>query len=311
MPLTTVNHQQQWCSNVIYGLLYLLCLLAANTSSADTTSPKSISWIKWDQRPIFYTDPSSQKVEGIYQNIIDYLHSNAPLNEYQQKELMVNHSRFNRIAQSPDNCYLGWVTYNDLRIESRPITMIKPWAIWTLADKQEVFGEPDNILSLERLILDPNVKVGVIKHFTYSQSVLDILIKHKGNPSLIVANTSAIEINPRTLIAGRMDVFLGNPGQMQRKRKEAHTKSQFIKYGIKEANEHRTMLVSCADDKKGRQVISAINQFIEKDPQSFYEQILKFHHEWLGEITSSFLEQFKAQVFPIKSSSQFLNHRQQ
>lgn len=263
--------------------------------------PEYIRWIKWEQRPIFYRDPDTGKLSGIYQNIIDFLHRTPPLDRYQQKQVMVNHVRFNRVARSSDNCYLGWSTFPEQRVDSKPITIIRPWVLWSNTENQDKLGPVSQLLSLEALIQDPDIKVGVIRDFSYSKPVLELLKKYNNNTTIFRANTSAIEINPRTLDTGRVDVFLGNPGQMQRPRNSPAPRGSYISYGILEDNQYRLMLVSCANDKKGKEVIRKINQLIDSMGSDFYNKILSFHDDWEGELNPTFIEQFRRLVFPVSN----------
>lgn len=276
-------------------LIALMTVGMAWVSSAHGKIP--LVWIKWEQAPLFITKGSPAEIQAsIYQRIIDLLHAQPEMSSFEQEEIWVNHTRFNRVAANDENCYVGWQTFPKSRIASRPVTITRPWVLWTTRANTAQLGATDTPVSLETLLANGTLTIGGIRNFSYSPEVLRVIKKYASSPNLYLHPLSMIEVNPRLLDSGRVDAFLGNPGQMQYLKNQESTNQQYVSYNLQEEPFFTSMVVSCSNTPKGRQVIGIVNDILNDRADTFGQTVLGYHDAWHGEVTALFRELFNWHV---------------
>jgi len=268
-------------------LLALLVLAAAVASpvSAGTTPPgKRITWVTVDAPPLFIL-AGPNRGQGYGDRILDLLESE--MGEYRHERVVANVGRhiYNLRAgqqvcsvgmfRSPERETIAWF--------SLPAFFTPPPALIVLKDLQGTLGGPGPV-SLERLLADPAIRIGVAADRSYGPALDAVLEKYRGRRNLVVFSRQRLFSDLFAMVkAGRLDGVLGMPMEAWYHAARSGVADQVACQPLKEARQDRGEwfgYVACSRTEWGRQVIARIDAVLEKERKttryrSFFERWLK------------------------------------
>jgi hypothetical protein len=82
-----------------------------------------------------------------------------------------------------------------------------------LKSKQHLFGKPEAVLSLEKLLTNQKLKLGYLEDMTYSKRVHELLEKNRHKGNIHFSSVNAVELNLSMLDRGHLDYFFGFSAQ--------------------------------------------------------------------------------------------------
>ncbi|MCG8688572.1 MAG: hypothetical protein MI892_27125 [Desulfobacterales bacterium] len=231
----------------------LLCLFIIPCTSAK----QQINWLTFGQIPA-YISTGEFKNKGFIDQIIQMLQKEA-LKEFEFNYFQVNHKRFNIMALEKGNCYIGWKTFSDHRLFSKPIFIWYPSGIIIQKQNQSKFGPKGSILSLKKMLKNKALTLGVIDEFAYSPGIQSILTEYRDAPHVYFIKSSTMQVNLKMLVGKRVDYTIGWPSQPIVEEKLNGLKNDFMFYNVEEDQKYLYIGVSCSKCDQGERVINQVN----------------------------------------------------
>ena len=225
-----------------------------------------------------YISTGKYKNKGFIDQAIRLIHEKA-LKDYDLEFFQVNHKRFNIMAMKKGNCYIGWKTFSDHRLFSKPMFIWYPSGIIIHKRAQAAFGPEGAILSLESILENPDLTLGVIDEFAYSPEIQALLHKYRGTNHVYFMKSSTMQVNLKMLLGRRVDYTIGWPSQPIVEEKLNHVKNDFLFYNVEEDQKYLYIGVSCSSCEEGKQVIDRVNTLLSDKDVLF--EILSFIKQWV------------------------------
>lgn len=261
--------------NVLYyKVLVTLCLFLINT---DAVANGRINWMTFGQIPA-YISKGDYKNKGFIDQTVQMVHKKA-LKDFDLKFVQVNHKRFNIMARQKGNCYIGWKTFSDHRIFSKPIFIWYPSGIIIHKRNKAAFGSNDKIFSLKKLLKNTDLMLGVIDEFAYSQEIQTLLNKYRGTDHVYFMKSSTMQVNLKMLLGRGIDYTIGWPSQPIVEEKLNHLKNDFLFYNVEEDQKYLYIGVSCSNCEDGKRVIDRINLLFSNEEALL--EVLSFIKQWV------------------------------
>lgn len=247
---------------IIYALILELILFQADAFALEK---ETIRWLTWQQVPNFITK-GELKGQGLGDSFTKALQLKLP--QYRHENVVSNAHRYHKLIREENVCVAwAWIVpgSKEYRIHSRPVSLAPISGIQTLKSKQHLFGKPGEILSLEKLLGNPNIKLGHLKEMVYTKRVHELLDQYKDKENVYFSSRSAVEFNLMMLDAGRVDYFFGFPAQaiVDAEIKGIPNKYQF--YNIEEINMYTGMYSHCSKTAFGEKVMGELKEVITDD----------------------------------------------
>lgn len=252
----------QMLRSIVCGLILVPTLLG---SAVFAQEKETIRWLTWQQVPNFITK-GEFKGQGLGDSFTQALQDKLP--QYNHINVFSNAHRYRKLIRE-DNVCVAWAWIvpgsKDYRIHSRPVSLAHRSGIQTLKSKQHLFGQPGEVLSLEKLLRNPDIKLGYLNEMVYSKKVNDLLEQYKGKENVYFSSRSAVEFNLKMLDSNRVDYFFGFPSQaiFDAETKKIPNKYQF--YNIEEIDLYSGMYSHCAKSAFGKKVMTDINKVLTND----------------------------------------------
>jgi uncharacterized protein (TIGR02285 family) len=183
------------------------------------------------------------------------------------------------MARQKGNCYIGWKTFSDHRIFSKPMFIWYPSGIIIHKRTQAAFGPEGSILSLTDMLRNPDLTLGAIDEFAYSPEIQTLLSDYRGTDHVYFLSSSAMQVNLKMLIGRRVDYTIGWPSQPIVEEKLNQVKNDFLFYNVEEDQNYLYVGVSCSNCEDGKRVIERVNTLLsDKD---VLVEILSIMKQWV------------------------------
>ncbi len=226
---------------------------------------ETITWLTWEQVPNYIFD-GKYKGQGIADTLTAALQKKLP--QYNHQNLKSNARRYWKLIKKEKVCVAwAWIVpgSTEYRIHSRPVSLIAPMGIQTLKSKQSLFGKPGQILSLARLLENPEIKLGILKDMVYSKKVHNLIDRYKGESNVLFSSISSVEFPLKMLDRGRVDYFIGMPYQAIAEAIMANEPNNYQFYNIAEMNIYTSMYTHCSKTPFGEKLMHQINEILTDD----------------------------------------------
>lgn len=251
-------------------IIPLFVLFYAPSSQAKET----IYWLTWTQIP-HYIDEGEFKGKGIADTLLRWLQEE--LSEYNHDEYLSNTIRYERLIRATDvTTCTAWAWKQSERGEeqhrlySKAHALARPMGIFVHRKKLHLFGKPGEVLSLETLLQNKNLRFSYLQGFPYSEKTNALLKRYENEPHTIPRSSSDVAIPLRMLTLDRHDYSTGVDGQTAIEEQMKGQKTDYIFFNIQEDTDYVRMYTHCSKSEMGKAIIEQVNRFYTK------ERILRF-----------------------------------
>ncbi len=240
----------------------------------------TLVWLTWNQKPN-YIFSGKFKGQGIAGSLMKAIQDSLP--QYVHRVISTNAERYNELIKNEETCVAwAWKVPNsrNIRIYSKPISLLAPMGIITLKEKQHKFDDANEILSLEKLLADTTLTLGYLAGMPYSQKIMELLDKHKESPNIYISRTSAIEFNLKMLDLNRVDYFIGISQQPIFDALNRGVQNKYKFYNIEEDMDFTPMYVNTSKSDLGTRVMSDIEKILTNELLLDHLEVIE---RWSGE----------------------------
>jgi len=239
-----------------------------------------IRWLTWEQTPNFITK-GDYVGQGLGDSFTQSLQDRLP--QYQHENVVSNARRYNFLIREENVCVAwSWIVpgSKEFRVHSRAVSLGPGTGVLTLKSKQHLFGKPGDILSLARLLKEPNLTLGYLEGMSYSKKVNDLLENYRNQGNVYFSSRGEVEFNLAMLDQSRLDYFFAYSAQAiyDAERKKLPNKYQF--YNIEEISMYSSLHSHCSKTPFGEKAMADINEVITKD---LLMDQLETVERWYGE----------------------------
>ena len=258
----------------------LILSLSIGNKDVFASEKETIRWLGWEQVPNFITH-GKFKGQGLGDSFTAILQSKLP--QYAHKNVISNARRYHQLISQEDVCVAwAWIVpgSREFRIHSRPVSLAPRTGIQTLKSKQHLFGKPGELLSLEKLLANQEIKLGYLEDMVYSKKVQQLIEQHRGGKNILFSSRSDVEFNLAMLAANRVDYFFGFPAQAiyDAALNDIPNKYQF--YNINEIDMYTSMHTHCSKTPFGRKVMTEVNKILTDEVLMNHLAVVE---RWYGE----------------------------
>ncbi len=240
----------------------------------------TVIWLKWEQIPNFIFH-GKFKGQGLADTFMKTLQDGLP--QYEHVEISANAARYYEVIQREKVCVAwAWIVpgSEDIRIYSKPISLVAPMGVQTLKSKQHLFGPPGTTLSLTNLMDSTDLILGHLSKLTFSKELNTLLAKYHGTPKLYTSTgNSGVEFNLEMLDFERVDYFLGFQQQSTYDAEIKGIENKYQYYNIEEMDRYSRMHVHTSKTLYGKKLMKAIEGLLTEEV--LYEH-LKVIERWQG-----------------------------
>nr|WP_320010504.1 TIGR02285 family protein [uncultured Desulfobulbus sp.] len=267
---------------VLPTIMLCLCLLVGGIPQ-EGFSHDTIVWMEAVLPPFFILS-GPYKEQGYGDVITHLLQEGMP--EYNHEEINTNISRhFYMFKQGENVCSVG--LYNtperqEFMYFSLPSFITLPPVVIIDKDNWHKFGNKP-IISLDQVLGDEGMMVGLAKDRSYGNTLDDVLKKHEGQPNLVTFAGQELSRNLfKMLLLGRLDGLIGLPEEALYMAEQMGIRDQFITLTLQENIQNFDGWMSCVACSKtpwGKKVIERVNAILLQQRQTMRYQ--SAYERWL------------------------------
>lgn len=257
-------------------------------ADAEQQNQDIINWYRADFPPI--SIPRGNHVnEGFFDKTMSFLIERLP--EYEHHFQIANFKRIMLQLENNRNicCPSLYKTEERERFVtfSIPAMIVLPNGIITSKKNRSKFAphlDTEGKISLNSLLQDNNITLGISNGRLYSGGIDQILRQFNGNKNLLVRSGEDVFQGLMSMMhMGRIDCLLGYPVEAGYFVRENNKINDFIYYPIKESSQPFTVgHIGCPNNEWGRTVISRIDEIVKKHRD---KEFINFYGEWLDNAT--------------------------
>jgi uncharacterized protein (TIGR02285 family) len=247
---------------IILGVILNTLLLRGDVIAQEK---ETIVWLTWKQVPNFISE-GKFKGQGVADLFTKTLQSKLP--QYNHINVISNTRRYQRLIREENVCVAwAWIVPGSevFRIHSRPVSLAHRGGIQTLKSKQHLFGKPGEVLSLKKLLANPDIKLGYLEEMTYSKRVHELLEQYRGEENIYFSSTSAVELNLNMLSTNRLDYFFGFPTQASYESELNGIPNQYQFYNLEEIDKYTSMHTHCSNTPFGKKVMDEVDKILTNE----------------------------------------------
>lgn len=278
----------------MFILLLFTIILSAFTTPASTIAgaeqqnQEIINWYRADFPPVSIPRGNHAN-EGFFDKTMSFLIERLP--EYEHHFQIANFKRIMFQLEKNRNvcCPSLYKTKDRERFVtfSTPAMVVLPNGIITSKINRSKFAphlDADGKISLNSLLQDNNVTLGISSGRLYSGGIDQILKQFIGNKNLLVRSGDDVFRGLMNMMRmGRIDCLLGYPVEAGYFVRESNKVYDFIYYPIKESSVPFTVgHIGCPNNEWGRTIISRIDEIVKKHRD---KEFINFYGEWLDSAT--------------------------
>jgi uncharacterized protein (TIGR02285 family) len=226
---------------------------------------ETIVWLTWKQVPNFISE-GKFKGQGVADIFTKTLQLNLP--QYNHVNVTSNTRRYQSLIREEKVCVAwAWIVPSSetFRIYSRPVSLAHRGGIQTLKSKQHLFGKPGEVLSLEKLLANPDIKLGYLEEMTYSKRVHELLEQYREEGNIYFSSTSAVEFNLNMLSTNRLDYVFGFPTQASYEAELKGMPNQYQFYNLEEIDKYTSMHSHCSNTPFGKKVMHEVDKILTNE----------------------------------------------
>ncbi len=253
-------------------VISLLPILVTLNLSART----QLDWLKFNQIPINIAE-GQYKGEGINELILDLFRKEI-LTDFEIQVLWLNHKRFNVEAKHGNNCYFGWRTFPKYRLFSNPILIWFPMGVIAHSRDAHKFGPPGTVVSLESLLQNQDLRIGLAKVFAYAPGIRRLTKKYADNENIYWEESGLLQSDLRMILNNRIDYTINWPMLPIISESVLGIPNEFVFYNIKEDQKYLYIGISCSKTEAGQIAINRINQLVGR--RDILDKIVGFAARW-------------------------------
>ena len=258
----------------------LIVSLAILFSPVMVRGEDTITWLKTDFPPVSIPE-GKDAGEGIMDKIIDLMISDLP--DYHHQSRVANIKRImTEFEQGQDVCAGGFIITEERSeigyFSKYPSTFLPPVQIVIRREDRKIF-ESSGIRSLEDLLMNKSLKLGLSSKMAYGKKIDSLVEKHKAKANIFFRHGDDITKSLlRMLLKKRIDYTIAYPWMVEYMLKpEQVDKLTFIP--VKETQVPIMHYVMCSKTDWGLRVIEKINAILKKErPTKRYRSIFE---KWL------------------------------
>jgi len=271
--------------------VFTLCGLLLGTQVYAEDRP-TLRWLVWDQVPNYILSGpfAGQGVAGLLTKALQ-----DQLPQYRHVNVASNAQRYRHLIQEEDVCVAwAWIVpgSRDYRVHSRPVSLAPRTGIQVLKAKRPLFGPPGVSLSLEKLLAQPELRLGYLEGMSYSRRAQTLLEQHRGSHNVYPVFGSSVEYKLPMLDRGRVDYFLGFSAQSIYDAEVQGVENRYQFYNLDEMDLYTSMYSHCSNTPFGREAMNSINLLLTDE--LLLEHLAKVER-WYGE-NSDYREVFMQHV---------------
>ena len=177
---------------------------------------------------------------------------------------------------------------------SIPIDFDPPLGVTIKRSKAELFKNT-KIISLEKLLENKQLRIGIQSGRSYGKILDPLLEKHKGQKHIYIREGKGLyESLLKMLMADRIDYILGYPVETIYVGKMLGVDDQVMNIPLQEhLNTYSYGYIACSKTEWGREIIEKINRILRKErPTEHYRSIME---RWLdSNIIESYRQAYEA-----------------
>jgi len=226
---------------------------------------ETIVWLTWKQVPNFISE-GTFKGQGVADLLTKTLQSKLP--QYNHVNVISNTRRYQKLIREENVCAAwAWIVPGSevFRMYSRPVSLAHRAGIHTLKSKQHLFGKPKEVLSLKKLLANPDIKLGYLEEMSYSKRVHELLEQYRGEDNIYFSSTSSVEFNLNMLSTNRLDYFFGFPTQASYEAELTGLANQYQFYNLEEIDKYTSMHSHCSNTPFGKKVMDEVDKILTNE----------------------------------------------
>ncbi len=242
-----------------------LLVLSFIPVSAFTQEKPTIRWLTWEQSPNFITK-GEYAGQGLGDSFTKALQLKLP--QYQHENIISNTRRYNLLIREENVCVAwAWIIpgSKEYRVHSRAVSLAPPTGILTLKAKQDLFGKPGEILSLESLLLKSDLTLGYLEDMSYSKKVNDLLEQNRGKENVHFSSRGEVEFHLSMLDRERLDYFFAFSAQAIFDAEIRGIPNKYQFYNIEEIPMYSSLHSHCSKTSFGKEVMAEIDKVITNE----------------------------------------------
>lgn len=278
----------------MFILLLFTIILSAFTTPASSIADDEqqnqeiINWYRADFPPV--SIPRGHHAnEGFFDKTMSLLIERLP--EYEHQFQIANFKRIMMQLEKNRNvcCPSLYKTKDRERFVtfSTPAMIVLPNGVITPKNNSSKFLpylDAEGNISLQSLLQDNNITLGISSGRLYSGGIDQILKQFDGNKNLLVrSGDDVFQGLMNMMLLGRIDCLLGYPVEAGYFVRENSKVNDFIYFPIKESSVPFTVgHIGCPNNEWGRTIISRIDEIVKKHRD---KEFINFYGEWLDSAT--------------------------
>ncbi len=277
------------------GLVLLVALaIPSNLLARDT-----ITWANDNMPPAFIVD-GPEKGNGIVDGVVEIYKAHLP--EYDHDHIVGNMARILQMMKNGEKvCYAGFFKTPEREkyiyfsipnlINYSNIIVVKKSRLKSL------FGNKESV-SLEALLKNPDLRLGVTRDRSYGGAVDELLKKYKDKNKNIVyrAGQDSLKGLLRMLSAERIDYTIGFPWEVPYVAQQINKRDDISALAIEEGKKDYWIknYMGCPKNEWGRQMIEKINRIlldVRPTEKHMYHQLKWFPRDMEPQIRKAYKDQ--------------------
>lgn len=291
--------------STIFFLLMLASVALADDQHA--SGDNQITWYYANFPPVTIPD-GPHAGTGFYDRITQFIIER--LDGYTHDFQVANFKRIiNEIRlQEPVCCATLYKTpaREDYVTFSIPVVVVLPSGVVarkTDRAKLSAYIRDDNTLSLESVLQDGNLRVGVSKGRAYTGEIDEILNRYR--PSSLIEERAGKDVFQgllAMLLAGRVDLIIGYPTEAQFVSRMFGQEDQVIFLPVAEMSQTYTLgHVGCPKNEWGQEIIEKVDLILKKHRAT--PEFTGYYEQWLDEDTIPAYRRITQDVFALPGTT--------
>ncbi|HPR36962.1 MAG TPA: TIGR02285 family protein [Spirochaetota bacterium] len=240
-----------------------------------------ITWLESSFEPFTITS-GEYKGKGMVDQITGILQSELP--QYTHERKIANPARIiHEISTGGNVCSVAFIKTEDrmkiMYFSKHPTVFGMPHCVTVLKSKISRFNN-GNTVSLEKLMMNNKLKLGIVKGRSYGRRIDRLLKNNKKNNNIYIRHGSDLyEGLFKMLKYGRVDYVLGYPAEAFFLAKKLGIDSEIVNIGIQESDQYSYGYFVVPKNNWGEQLIKEIDLILgSKRKENNYIEAMEY---WL------------------------------
>lgn len=259
MLITLVRHT--------HGIVSIFVVLLVVFCSPAIAKEKMI-WLQQDAVPYFITS-GKYKGQGLFELVQKIIQQKMP--EYEHEGATLPQKRlFREFKTNKKVCAVAVVRTPEREkymYFTVPTFFLVPHRITILKENWKLFNKRKEV-SLDKLLEDTSLTLGITAGRSYGNVIDPILIKYKGQQNILMRHGSLYEDLFRMLLLGRVSYIIGYPTEMIYYTKKFKVGDKVMNLAIGENEDYIFGVAGLPKNKWGKETAEKINAIILKERET-------------------------------------------